>query len=973
MDTAVVLASIVALMAVVGVGSASAVGSAKRDKVPPSIPTNVRVTKATPASVALAWNNSTDLTGVQGYVVTVNGSRARISAPRHVATGLACGQSVVVSVSSFDHAGNHSQPATTIVSTAACVDRQTPSAPSGFRQAATMPSAVVLEWNLANDNVGVVGYGVYSHGLLVQSPRQPSTVLSGLLCGSSYEYQVDAVDAVGNRSERARAWVVTSPCASAPQARLLTASSALWWGVCATEGSQCSFAGTREVRYGANGTYTTPRSFTDGVSCSNSVFGDPVSGVRKRCETGETSTGWTRCAGENERCSFSGTREVRYGANGTYTTPRSFTDGVSCSNSVFGDPLKSVLKHCDTRPAPVTSAPTPTPTAPSLSTSDTSPPTRPSSLVVGGSNQTSVSLRWDSSSDNIGVKGYGVYVDGTRASTTSQTNATVPGLECGTARYFEVDAYDAAGNRSSRAGVTASTAACLDTVAPTSPTNVIVTSRTPTSIALVWAASTDNIGVTGYGLYRNGTRIGVATGTTGIFSGLACNTNYTLGIDAYDASGNRSQTAAVMVATTACADTTPPSPPTNLAASNVTQSGLSLTWSASSDNVGVAGYDVFRGGTRMATVTTTSAAQTGLACGTSYSFGVEAFDAVGNRSSRTAVSATTSVCQGSTSPSGPITISQGGTYSGNWASSSSTPAVTINTTSPVTIRDSIVQNTGTGVLIQAQPGAQVTVERVTGNGGEGRFFSGNTVKSAIIRNCTLNRTGGIYFMGSQSGATILVTRNRQRNLQTPPGLSHSSFTQFDKVTSASSDVSWNEVVNVYGQSETSGDMISIFASHGVKVHDNFVQGAYPTSPTGSHSGSGVMVGDDGGNYNEVWNNQIVATTNVGIGIVGGANNRVHDNRIVSDGRLEDGTMLSASNVGVFVWNLDGAGFSNNALYGNTVGFIRYTGQRNDWWLPDCQVSCSNIAMTDPITTSAEQSEYQRWIGKLSGSGITIGS
>ena len=79
-----------------------------------------------------------------------------------------------------------------------------------------------------------------------------------------------------------------------------------------------------------------------------------------------------------------------------------------------------------------------------------------------------------------------------------------------------------------------------------------------------------------------------------------------------------------MVSTTACPDTTPPSAPTGLAASNVTQTGLTLTWNASTDNVGVTGYDVYRNGTKMATVTSTSSSQTGLACGTSYSFGVVA-------------------------------------------------------------------------------------------------------------------------------------------------------------------------------------------------------------------------------------------------------------------------------------------------------------------------------------------------------------
>jgi hypothetical protein len=73
---------------------------------------------------------------------------------------------------------------------------------------------------------------------------------------------------------------------------------------------------------------------------------------------------WTFCANEWERCSFTGTQEVRYGANGTFTAPRTFTDGVECTNAVFGDPLPGVLKHCERR-APSSPPPPPPPPPPS--------------------------------------------------------------------------------------------------------------------------------------------------------------------------------------------------------------------------------------------------------------------------------------------------------------------------------------------------------------------------------------------------------------------------------------------------------------------------------------------------------------------------------------------------------------------------------------------------------------------------------
>ena len=81
-------------------------------------------------------------------------------------------------------------------------------------------------------------------------------------------------------------------------------------------------------------------------------------------------------------------------------------------------------------------------------------------------------------------------------------------------------------------------------------------------------------------------------------------------------------------------DTTPPSVPTNLAVTGTTTSTVSLSWSASADNVGVAGYRVFRNGTLIATTTVTSCTDAGLNQSTTYSYTVAAFDAAGNVSSQ---------------------------------------------------------------------------------------------------------------------------------------------------------------------------------------------------------------------------------------------------------------------------------------------------------------------------------------------------
>ncbi len=69
---------------------------------------------------------------------------------------------------------------------------------------------------------------------------------------------------------------------------LLEFAEAQEWTFCAPEGGVCSFAGTVEVRYGANGAFIV-KTLTDGTACTNAVFGDPIVGVVKSCATSSST------------------------------------------------------------------------------------------------------------------------------------------------------------------------------------------------------------------------------------------------------------------------------------------------------------------------------------------------------------------------------------------------------------------------------------------------------------------------------------------------------------------------------------------------------------------------------------------------------------------------------------------------------------------------------------------------------------
>jgi chitodextrinase len=197
--------------------------------------------------------------------------------------------------------------------------------------------------------------------------------------------------------------------------------------------------------------------------------------------------------------------------------------------------------------------------ATSSSCTDTGAPTPPTNLNATGATATSVSFSWAASTDNVGVAGYGIYRGGTLVTSTATTNQTLSGLSCGTSYSIGVDAYDAAGNRSQQAALTIATSPCPDSIAPTAPGTPTATSATTTNIALSWGPSIDNIGVVGYDLYSNTTKVGSTPGTNYTFGNLTCGTSYTLGVEAYDAAGNHSTRATVGAATAACATPPPPS------------------------------------------------------------------------------------------------------------------------------------------------------------------------------------------------------------------------------------------------------------------------------------------------------------------------------------------------------------------------------------------------------------------------------
>lgn len=130
---------------------------------------------------------------------------------------------------------------------------------------------------------------------------------------------------------------------------------------CARENGFCRTPYPTTVVYGVRGA-TTAQEVGRGIQCSNGAFGDPAPGVVKQCwyvarrpgpgpgpGYGDGGFNWRPCASEGQFCSFSGTRSVRYGANGRFVE-RVARNGILCGNPAFGrDPSKGDTKSCYVR------------------------------------------------------------------------------------------------------------------------------------------------------------------------------------------------------------------------------------------------------------------------------------------------------------------------------------------------------------------------------------------------------------------------------------------------------------------------------------------------------------------------------------------------------------------------------------------------------------------------------------------------
>lgn len=517
----------------------------------PTAPTGLTSSK-TPSTVTLSWEASQDNIKVAGYKIYRDNTQVGdTDQTGYTDRNLIPGRTYSYYVKAYDVAGNLSLESEKITITTD-PDNESPAKPEDFRITSYTSTSVNLGWTASTDNVKVTGYKVYRNGVLLSNTTNTYYTDYGIQKGVAYVYRVAAYDISGNVSEESEEGVFDNVPPATPEQfdvdEVTSASVTMSWSA---SSDNLEVAGYHIYRDGARYASTNDLFFKDENVLPGKVYIYAVAAFDK--------------ADNSSKLSESKTVEI--------------------------------------------------PT-------DTEPPQAPSGLDIYSKTDTTVSLAWTASIDNVGVKEYRVYLDGVEAGRTIRTDYTytweVPAYTC----TFTVYAYDEAGNASS-----ASNAVVCDYDLPSVPVNLSA-SADKQKVILSWDASTDNTEVEGYEIFRDGESLGTVSTTSYEDTGLYPATEYTYAVRAYDKSGNYSQMSDSIIVKTGSPE--PPPPPTGLAVTAVTGSTVSVQWNALSQQTGVVGYKIYRDGVEIGGTTATTYKDLGLISNKTYTYTVRAFDKYDN-------------------------------------------------------------------------------------------------------------------------------------------------------------------------------------------------------------------------------------------------------------------------------------------------------------------------------------------------------
>jgi len=481
-----------------------------------------------------------------------------------------------LSARALDAAGNGST--SSISMTVQNADVVAPSVPMGISTTTVSNSQINLSWNASIDNIGVTGYRVWRDGSAIGTTNVTSYQDTGLAPSTFYVYVVSAFDAAGNESLQSN-------------------------GV-----SAMTFAADTAAPALSNGTPTSTLSETTTIATLALTTDEDAT-----CKYGTTAnTAYTALPAV-----MGTTGGTNHSAAVAVVAGTAYTYFVRCEDAAGNQNTTDYSIAFDVA-APDTVAPTVAITAPA------------NGAIVAGTVAVAVNA-----TDDRGVTSVEFSVDAVSYSTDTVAPFTVNVdtliLSEGT-HAFMAKAFDAAGN-ASEASISVNVEN-TDSVAPSTPTGVIATAVSTSTIDLIWSAATDNIGVTGYRIFRDSVLLATVTALSHQDTGLSSSTSYAYTISAVDAAGNESALSATAYVTTLTPDMTAPEI-SAVTSTGMTASGAMITWTTNeaADTEVEYGTTVSYGqSTTLNTSILTSHSQnlSGLSAGTLYHYRVKSRDAAGN-------------------------------------------------------------------------------------------------------------------------------------------------------------------------------------------------------------------------------------------------------------------------------------------------------------------------------------------------------
>jgi hypothetical protein len=494
--------------------------AAVSDTTAPSAPAGLGATVISSSQINLSWSASTDNVAVTGYrVERCQGAGcstfAEVGAPSGTSfndTGLAASTSYTYRIRASDAVPNLSAPSSTASATTSAVPvafvQGTTAAPGG--SVSSIAATFANAQNAGDLNVVVIGF---SNGTRTVQSISDSR-------GNAYAL------AVGPTTNSARQAIyyaknILSAGAGANTVTVSLSGSSAYVDLRIAEYSGIDTANPLDVTVAGTGTSTSANSGSvTTTSANNLLVGAAYSGA--------TVTG--AGGGYTQRLSSFNTNNLQ---DRIVTTTGSYNATASVSPSVFWIMQFAAFKAA----------------------LDTQAPNAPSGLSASTASSSQINLTWTASTDNVGVTGYRVErCQGVGCSSFTQVGTAVGtaysdiGLSPSTSYTYRVLANDAVPNVSGPSNTaSATTQAGSDAIAPSSPSELMVIAASSNEIDIVWSASTDNVGVTGYIVERcegagcaSWVSVGTPTDTRFNDGGRNPSTSYSYRVIARDAANNPS-------------------------------------------------------------------------------------------------------------------------------------------------------------------------------------------------------------------------------------------------------------------------------------------------------------------------------------------------------------------------------------------------------------------------------------------------